>query len=263
MVSLQDFLDYFLAPKMTGYDVPKTLTYALILVAAVYLLFRMLGKLRVRIDRRLALAITPYIVLGSSVRVLEDMGILNSYIFVTPGIYILVASVFITTLLISVLIERKKGVPYFKPTFIVGVLLMSLPLANLSVSNPVGLVYVGSAFLPWIAIFYLFRRFGLANRVVACVQMFDASVTFVALQFFGNVPGSFGFYEQHIVPTFIMGIFGPASFIFVKLAVVVASLILIDRLSDDKEFSGYLKLVIGILGLATGTRDFIALLTLV
>jgi uncharacterized membrane protein len=252
MVGFQDFLDYFLAPKKTGYDMPKTLTYAVILVVAVYLIFKMLRGLKVRVDKRLVLSVIPYIVIGSSVRVLEDQGVLNSYIFVTPGIYFLISGVFISVFLASLLLERKKGIPYFKTTFTIGILLMSFVVANLAVTNPMGLAYVCAFFLPWIAAFYLLKRWNLANRV-----------TLVALQFFGNASGSMGFYEQHIVPTFLINIFGPASFILAKLVVVGAALLVIDRFTDDKEFANYLKLIIGILGMATGTRDIIAVTTLI
>jgi uncharacterized membrane protein len=263
MVSFQDLLDYFLAPKKTGYDIPKTLTYALVLVVAAYLLFKALRKIGVKIDRRLVISVIPYIVLGSTVRVLEDQGSLSSYLFVTPGIYFLIAGVFISVLLLSILLERKKGVAYFKPTFVVGVVLMAVAIANLGpVTNPIGIAYVFLFFIPWVGAFYLLKRFGLANRIAACVQMFDANVTFVALQFFGSSAGNMGFYEQHVVPTFIINIFGPASFIITKIIVVGAALFLIDRFTEDKQFANYLKLIIGILGMATGTRDILALTTL-
>lgn len=86
--------------------------------------------------------------------------------------------------------------------------------------------------------------------------MFDASTTFVALNFFG-------YSEQHIFPNFIISLFGPASFIFLKLIGVVAALILVDKFSKDKEFNNYLKLCIGILGGATGARDLFTLFSLV
>lgn len=264
MVSLEDLLDYFLAPKKTGYDIPKTLTYAVILVIAVYLIFKMLKKLKVKIDRRLALAVLPYVIFGSTLRVLEDLGTVSSVIFVTPGIYFLVASIFLSVLLISLIIEKRKGIPYFKISFVIGLLLMSFSIANLRPTNFYCLFLISVFFFPWILIFFLLKKWGFANRIVASVQMFDASVTFVALNFFGqNILGKIGFYEQHVVPTFIINIFGPASFIVVKLIAVVLAIVFIDRFAEDKEFGNYLKLVIGILGLATGTRDLLAILTLI
>lgn len=111
-------------------------------------------------------------------------------------------------------------------------------------------------------IFYLLR-WDQSNKIVTLAQLFDATTTFVALNFFGKSSlGQMGFIEQHVVPTIIINIFGPFSFVIVKLIAIVSVLLLIDKFSDEKEFSYFLKIVIGILGGATGSRDFIALLTL-
>ena len=85
--------------------------------------------------------------------------------------------------------------------------------------------------------------------------MFDATSTFVALQYFG-------YYEQHVVPSIFINIFSPISFVFLKIVGIVAILLLLDRFKGDEEFNNYLKLIIGILGLGTGTRDFLRLLAL-
>ena len=55
----------------------------------------------------------------------------------------------------------------------------------------------------------------------------------------------------------------PFSFVVVKLIVVVAVLNILDRYSDDKEFTNYLKIMIGVLGFVTGLRDLLRLVLLV
>ena len=55
----------------------------------------------------------------------------------------------------------------------------------------------------------------------------------------------------------------PFSFVILKFIALVAVLFLIDKYSDDKEFSNYIKLIIGILGAATGIRGFLRLFALV
>jgi len=264
-MELQDFLNYFLAPKKSGYDIPKTLTYGLILILAVYLIFKILKKLNVKVDRRLFLAISPYIIFGSSLRVLEDLGLMSGFIFVTPGIYFLVFFILFFTLTVSLFLEKKRKIPYFKTLFTVGLLLVTVSLTQFKPVNSKGLLLVIICFVPWFLVFgYFLKKWSLTNRVVSSVQMFDATVTFVSLSFFSQkVLGMMGFIEQHIVPTFVINLFGPISFIILKLVAIVSVLVLIDKFSDDKEFNTYLKLVIGILGAATGTRDFIALLTLI
>ncbi len=257
--SIDKLLEYFLQPKRSGYDVPKTLTYGLLLVAAVYVIYETLKKLKVKIDRRLAIAIAPYVVLGSSIRVLEDLGLIHGNIFVTPGIYVFVFAITIAALLVSLFIEKKRGIPYFKPVCMFGTLLMSLPLSVLIASlmthiNLYGALLFVVFFVPWILLFKFLRWSG-ENKAVMSLQMLDATATFVSLQFFN-------FYEQHILPTAFINIFGPASFIVVKAVGIAVLLMAIDKFSDDKQFNTYVKLVIGVLGAATGTRDLLALMAL-
>mgnify|MGYP000223940133 CR=1 FL=1 len=259
----RDVVDYFLHPKKTGYDVPKTLTYALVLVVAAYLVYRLLKILKIKIDQRLAVALAPYVAFGGAIRVLQDAGLLHSYLFVTPGIYFFIFFVVLTVLLFSLALE-KKGLPYFKTMFVCGLLLLASTLPQLTPINFYGAFLVLLFFSPWLFVFSPMIRWSKGNKAVVLLQLFDATTTFVALNFFGPaLIGSKGFVEQHILPTFLINIFGPVSFIVVKLFTVVIFLVLIDRFSTDKEFNRYLKLIIGILGGATGSRDFIALLTMI
>jgi uncharacterized membrane protein len=264
MVLLQDLLDYFLYSETGGYDVPKTIIFSILLVLASYLIYRSLKKLKVKIDYRLAIGISPYIAFGSTLRVLKDAGILESFLFKTPGIYILVFGITFIVLVISLILEKKYKIPYHKTLFLFGLIVFSFSTAFLVPTNFKGIALVLVIYLPWLVILSLFKKWSATNRTVLSVQMFDAIITFVSINFFGqNNLGSFGFFEQHLVPAFIMNIFGPFSFVIVKLIAITAVLFLIDRFSKDREFNNYLKLIIAVLGAATGTRDFIALATLI
>jgi uncharacterized membrane protein len=252
----QDLLNYFLSPTKTGYDLPKTFAYSFVFIIAAYIIFKLLKKANIKIDKRLAVAITPYVIFGGILRSLEDAGVASSYWFITPGIYFLVFSIVALILLISIFLQRKKNIPYFKFLFTVGLLLISFTIPNVKPINLYGVFLVGLFLLPWILISYFIKRWELTNRIVSVVQMFDATTTFVALNFFR-------YKEQHVLPKFFISLFGPVSFIFLKLIGVVAALVLIDKFSTDKEFNNYLKLCIGILGGATGIRDLFTLFSLV
>lgn len=252
----EDEIEQFLWPKKKGYTVQNTIIYSILLIVAAYIIFKILKKLHVKIDRRLSLAISPYVIWGAALRSLEDANFLESFWLVTPGIYLFVFLVVFSTLLIALILDRKFKIPYYKVVFIAGILLNSFTLINIKPVNFYGMELVLAFFILWPIIFYLYKKWNLENRIVTTIQMFDATVTFVSLNFFGYT-------EQHIFPTFIINIFGPFSFVILKLIGIVAILILIDKYSDDKEFNTYLKLVIGILGGATGIRDFLSLLALV
>lgn len=260
-------IDYLLAPKQTGYDIPKTVIYAALLVLAVYSIYKTLKKLRVSIDKRLAIAVAPYVVLGGALRVLQDAAVVNSYLFVTPGIYVFVFGITFGVLALSLALQKRFGVPYYETAFTIGVLLLPFALAQLSFSNFYGGALVLLALLPWIVIFipsrskaeawimFKISKWPVENKIVTLVHLFDATTTAVSMSFFG-------YYEQHVLPTFFINIFGPFSFIFLKVVAIVAILVIMDRYSspEDIEFKNYLKLVIGILGAATASRDFIGLL---
>lgn len=250
-----DNLDYFLWPKKAGYTPFNTLLYGLLLIIAIYIIYIILRKLKVKIDHRLALAVSPFVVWGATLRVMQDAGILSGYLFVTPGIYIFVFSIVLAILLVSVFFDRKKNIPYFKTLFLSGVLLVAFTLPSINIININGMLLVLAFFLPWPILLFFVKKWGIVNRLVLMLHMFDASATSVSMQFFG-------YGEQHILPTYLINIFGPLSFIPIKLVAIVVVLIMIDKFSDDKEFNLYLKLCIGILGAATGSRDFLALISL-
>jgi len=248
-------LIYYSFCTSTGYTTETTIVLSIITIIFVYLLYKVLGKLRIKIDKRLALAVSPFVLLGSSIRVLKDAGYLADCVFQTPGIYFLTFGITFLTILISLFFQRKKQISYYKITFMVGLILLGPILGILRYQNFLGLGYVLLFFIPWILIL-CFIPWSKENKIVTALQMFDATVTFVALNYFG-------FWEQHVLPRFIINLSGtPFSFIILKIITVVLILLGIDKYSKDKEFNNYIKLIIGILGAATGLRNFISLIAL-
>jgi uncharacterized membrane protein len=92
------FYKYYIDPITTGqaYNVVDTLTYAIILVIGVYLLYRWMSSstymadIGFTFDQRFILATIPYIILGGVLRVIEDTGMITSnwkYLLITPLIY--------------------------------------------------------------------------------------------------------------------------------------------------------------------------------
>lgn len=253
----ENILEYFLSPKQSGYDVPKTLLYALLLVGAAYAVYRVLKRLKIGINRNLAVAVSPYVALGSALRVLQDAGTVDSYFFVTPGIYVLVAGITISALMISYVLQRKMGVSYYKTCFIIGIFTLPFVLSHVIVQNIYGGLLVAAFISPWVLVIGTKRlRWAAENKIVTLLHMFDATTTFVSLHFFGYL-------EQHVLPNVFINSLGPISFIPLKALVIISTLVAIDRFSNDKEFNTYIKIIIGILGAATGIRDFISLLAFV
>ena len=141
-------IEQFLWPKKMGYTLENTVLYSIILIIAIYAIYKLLKKLGIKIDSRLAIAVSPYVALASTIRSLEDAKFFNSYWFVTPGIYFFIASIFFAVFLISVALEKKKIFSYHKPTFLIGVLILSFMMANLKIVNYDGMMLVLLFFLP-------------------------------------------------------------------------------------------------------------------
>jgi uncharacterized membrane protein len=78
-----------------GYTMASEITYGLILIIALYALYKLLKKLQIPIDWTFCLALMPYILFGPVTRVLEDAHFFTEpfvYWFISPLIYFQIAT---------------------------------------------------------------------------------------------------------------------------------------------------------------------------
>jgi uncharacterized membrane protein len=257
-MSIADFINqYFIEPVVfsQGYNWINTTAFAILAMVIVYLTFRLLKRLKVSIDKRFALAISPYVIFGSVFRVLEDSGVITSYLMKSPMIWIEIFFLTVFLVLISLIAQKKFRIPYFKILFIIGTIMVAISLSFLHFVNFRGFGLVVGCFSPWVLIFYLIK-WKEENKMVTLIHGFDATTTFVATQFFG-------YQELHVLSRFLISSFTPVSFIFIKIIAVIIFLVLIDRFSQDKQFNNWLKIAIGIFGAGPAIRDLIRLLVFV
>src|SRR3989344_9647340 len=114
---------YFLNPiyQNEGYNLVNTITYGLIALAALYVIYKVFQRLKFKIDFNFLLAAVPFVVLGSSLRAFVDHGFYKiTFWTVAPGIYIIIAAVFLVILLGSVYLEKHTKVPYWQATLLIG-----------------------------------------------------------------------------------------------------------------------------------------------
>ncbi|WP_230972303.1 DUF63 family protein [Archaeoglobus neptunius] len=242
-----------------GYNPVNTLTWAVILIIAVFAIYKFLEK-RLEIDTRFVYANIPYIFLGSSVRVVEDAGFLKpplSYVFMTPLIYILIFAIAFPALLISV---KRFGREYYRPYSAVGIVLslgvIVLLFTNLSVENgwiiPAGLALS----LLGTFIFYLISPGPMKNQLSLLTifsHMFDGFETYFGIAYLG-------YWELHVLPRILISTFGPAILPVVKFGVFFAILYLLDTSDEEEKLKNYIKFVLIVLGLAPGLRDGIRMM---
>lgn len=247
------FAEKFVEPLCKYYTPEATIAYAIILAVAVYGTYLLLKKMKIKIDKRLIMGVLPFIIFGGWTRALRDHNLYQGWWWCSPPIYVLVFAITLGALLAGILIERKYKLGYHKFMIIVGAALLIYDLSLTNITNLQGFGTIIGIATAWAAVFFGIYKLkpkllSFENAGIISAHMLDASSTFTALSFFG-------YYEQHVLPTFLIDIFGPAVMFPLKIFVVIPVLLIIDRYSDDKFFSNYLKLAILILGLATGFRD--------
>lgn len=278
--------DYFLNPILANgwFNPVNTAVYSVILILAVFLVYRLLGRMRVRIDNRFTLAVLPFIFWASTTRVLHDAAFagrlspaLNAFysspIFPTPGSYIITFALALFTLLSSLLLQRITKIPYWKTMFAAGTALTIFNTTLLPVVTLLPLYLIGGLTLLWAVVFFSWRpllaRLGRLpisnyyhtllsreNLAILSAHFLDATATVTALTLFGYL-------EQHVVPRLFFPFLGPYAMFLLKALVVLPALWAIDRYAEDPQFKKFLKIVVLILGLAPGLRDMVRLVALV
>lgn len=257
---LEEFInENFLTPLCHYYTPIGTITYGLILVLAVIGTYKLLKKLNVKIDKRFLIGILPFIIYGGWTRALRDyqLGIYQSNLFCSPPIYFFVFGITLASLLLGSFIEKrtKKKFSYEKVMLVTSILFL---LYNATLTHIVNIFAFSSVLFlagSWSLLFFGIHKLkpellSLENAGILSAHLLDASSTFTALTFFG-------FYEQHVVPNFLIDIFGPWIMFPLKIIIVWTVLWVIDRSKEDLFFKRFLKIIILILGLPLGIRDFL------
>jgi uncharacterized membrane protein len=282
---------YFIRPilERTGYNAINTAVYAIIAIACLYLLWKVMKKKGFDFaSKEFLFAVGAFVLLGSTSRVvtdLQDAGTLAmasaqpgamgqvyaladsvfayGYLTVTPGIYIITALL----LLISLAIGKAMKNGWFAPT--AGIILW-LPCMLLIVPFiahldffllSVALAGVGSL-CAFFALERLFKlKLGLHQKLAISGQAMDGAATFVVLNIFAPTVGK-SYFEQHILSAGIgtatpLGFF---LFFLVKLALSSAIVYYISKEKIGKGDMALVLLVVAIMGFAPGIRDALRML---
>ncbi len=251
---------YYIEPIVmdSGYNPVNTITWAVLLCLSILLLVRLLRRMAIEVNDGLVVATLPYILAGSTLRVIEDAEILAppaKYLLITPLIYILVAMVAMTSLVLSWRAYRS-----LKPYAAAGVIWTGANLA---------LLLGGGVARPWIlgvvallgtgltaSIYFALTRFGQSflqsrfNQMILYSHMLDASSTYIGVDWLG-------YREKHVVPNLMIDAAGTALVMFpLKLAVILPILAIIDgSMREEGTAKSLTKLVLITLGLAPAVRN--------
>jgi uncharacterized membrane protein len=261
----------------TSYNTVDTLTYAILLGISLFGVLKLLEKLGVDIDTRFMIAVTPYILAGSALRVLEDSKVFTpplEYLFITPIIYFFVFAVTIGLLVLAITFERKGKIKDYHMFFgYAGLVWTAINIAALlavdKITNPVPAAAILILGITTTGIVYLVsRQFRFAlltdklNISILFTHLLDASSTFIGIDWLG-------YYEKHVAPTFFIDMAGnyidhPSLVMYpLKLLVFIPVLYMLDYKFDvqkEKKLIAMMKLAIMVLGLSPATRNTLRIL---
>ncbi len=234
----------------TGYTIPTTVLIAVLLAFFSFLAMKT-GYFRKTKVSEIFKDILPFVLLGAVSRSLEDGCFLPCswpirLLFITPGIWILVFSLFFLSGKILSEKARVFGWLLFAPAGL---------FAFLKLSNFFGLLLIlclaglSSLVLIKILLPLLKRKLSREAKAIVLAHVFDASSTFVAVSYFG-------YFEEHVFARLLMSIGGPALFFIVKI-VGISALVLFSE--SYKGFSKSEKKILYVamllVGLGPGIRN--------
>ena len=269
--ALRQFVEtYYIHPIThdTGYNLVNTITWALLLVACLFLTLKLLEKLDIKIDHRFIAAVSPYIVVGASLRVMEDAELFApplSYLLITPLIFFLMFFCCVAILTLSVKLSRLNGIRGYDYTLAFGLIGVLWFFANLAilvgieeiVSGWVLLAVIGISGILVSVIYVIASNFGVhfltekVNVAVLAAHLLDASSSYIGIDMLGYT-------GKHVIEGLIVKYTGTAAGMFpLKLGILVPILYVLDTqfTDDDVELKNLVLLALIVIGLAPAVRN--------
>ncbi|MCC7575584.1 MAG: DUF63 family protein [Methanomethylovorans sp.] len=263
---------YYIDPILQdeGYNIINTLTWAIILGLCIFAVVKLLKKLDIQVDNRFIAAIVPFVLAGSSMRVLEDAGAIQqpfSLLLITPIIYFVVFFITLVCLLTAKMLSKKWNGNSMETIFAsMGTLWfvfnIFLLLSIQKIALPMVILYIlGLGTLITAIVYITAKKTGfdiLADRLnisILGAHMLDASSTFIGVDMLG-------YYEKHVLPSYLIDLTGTAFVMYpLKLAIFIPVLYIIDTNFNEGEESRnlrtFVKMVILVLGLSPACRNTI------
>jgi uncharacterized membrane protein len=265
---------YYIDPIRYGqpYNVVDTLTYAAILIIALYLIYLWLNRAGIQVDGKFVLATVPFIVLGGLLRVVEDTGFITSdfrFLLITPLIYFVLFFFTVTALLLSRALERAGVIASYHTGYagigtvaciLSAIFLVWYGLTYSQVAVSVLLIILALAAVSSCAVWAFMRyvlKWEYASDPLYCVlifgQLLDASATSYGIDLH-----SMAYTESHVVGGALIAWTGTAFSMFpLKLVVLFPAIYILQiyRKEAPPILWHLILLAMIIVGFAPGVRD--------
>ncbi len=274
---IREFLyKYYIDPIRYGqaYTLVDTLTYALILIVAVYLLYRGLRRYRIAVDDELVLATLPFVVLGGLLRVVEATGMITSdlrFLLITPLIFFTIFAVAAVALFAGKLAENAGLVSRYSRVYggagivaclLAGAALVWFGLAETTIALDVLVTILALALVSslafWAFLVYVLKWDYASNilyKLLIFGHMLDASATSYGIDIH-----PVHYVEQHVVGSSLIELTGTAfSMFLLKIAVLVPAIYVLEmyRREGNPELWHLILLAMIVVGMAPGIRDLV------
>ena len=273
-----DFIyKYSVDPILNGgaYNPVDTLTYATVLIVAVYLVYRWLVRSKIVINGDFIIALLPFVVLGATSRVVEDTGVIPfpyNVLFITPLIYFVIFFYTVFALLISRRLQNAGYVDSYHKLMcglgVAGVVVSLIPLAyvgitqtqiNLFVFFAICAMGLATSAALWAVMRYVFKwEFvdEILYKLLIFGQLFDASATSFGLELHEMT-----YVEQHVVGSALIEATGTAfSMYLLKLLVLIPGIYILEMYRRDGGNQALWHMILFamvVVGLAPGIRDMV------
>ena len=271
------FYKYYIDPIRyeQPYNAVETITYALILIAALYLIYRWFNSSNFRVDGRFVLATIPYVIFGGVLRVVQDTHMIQSdaqFAIVTPFIYFVIFAYTFGILLFSRYLERQHIVDdYLKvyagagifSTFIAALILLAWSQTHngvdLFILGIIVLMAVTATLIVWAVMRYVLSWTYVSDPLYLTLlfgQLLDASATSYGIDFHPHVT----YVEQHVVGSDLINLTGTAFVMYpLKLIVLFPAIYVMQmyRKEANPTFWHLVLLAMIVVGFAPGVRDMI------
>jgi uncharacterized membrane protein len=272
---------YYIDPVKYGepYNVVETLTYALFLVLAVYLLYRWMSQSKwlsntgFKIDASFILATLPYVVLGGVLRVIQDAGMIKGdlqFLIVTPPIYFVLFFFTIGMIFLARHLQLqgliKNFLTFYALAGCMAVMVVVLILAAWGINHThidlfvlciIPLMAITATVLVWAFMRYVLKWHYVTDPLYLTLifgQLLDASATSYGIDMHPTVR----YIEQHVVGSGLINFTGTAFVMFpLKLLVLFPAIYIMQlyRKEANPAFWHLVLLAMIVVGFAPGIRD--------
>jgi uncharacterized membrane protein len=281
---ISDFIyKYYIDPIRTGqaYNVVDTLTYAIILVLGVYLLYRWMSSstymadIGFKFDQTFILATIPYVILGGVLRVIEDTGMITGdwkFLLITPLIYFVLFFFTLAMMYLSRYLTLKgltgNFIQFYAFAGTLALVVASLILLAWSTTHNgvdlfilaiIPLMAVTATVIVWVVMRYVLSWTYITDPIYLILlfgQLLDASATSYGIDFHPHIQ----YVEQHVVGSALISATGTAFVMFpLKLLVLFPAIYVMQlyRKEANPAFWHLVMLAMIVVGFAPGVRDMV------